>query len=447
MNGHPRDALDVAADRTNNQAFNDSLLDEILWEVPRDKVTEISWWRHGLMTSENPADDLGYLFEEVIPAAERKKHGQFRTPRRISAIMRELAVCDGDQVLDAGMGAGTLSIPQDQSASANIFGVEQSPVGFLLAVTALTLGDQPGIVHESDFLDIRTSTLGMDPDAAIGMGPDTRDVDIVPGQVDAAIGNPPYVANRDLERETDHYRQHLSAFGDPDRTPYLDGEKKLSGRSDLFVYFVTHATQFLAEGGRLVYLLPTKWMETRYGQTLQTFLFDHYKVSAVIRFDDDVFDDAQVDAVLLVAERCEDATARRNTTTRFVTINSEIEPTTISDIVTEGAESATESPTASESDSHGDAAYRVVPVRQSALETREASDGPLAQYFREPDVRAFSDETRTEVVDAYHARIRGDHNAQSRLDTTVLDAIDADIEAPTLRKAHKSLVHDRLPGK
>lgn len=386
LNGYPRDAFDVAANRTSNRAFKDSQLDSVVWEAPREVATEISWWRHGLMTTENPADALGYLFEVLIPAAQRKKHGQFRTPSRISQLMRELAICDGDQVLDAGMGAGALSVPRDQQRSSHIYGIEQSRLGFLLAVTALALTDQPGVVHEADFFEVGASTLGMNPDAAIGMGPDTGDVDVVPEQVDAAIGNPPYVANRNLDRETDYYRQHLSAFGATNQTPYLDGDKQLSGRSDLFVYFLTHATQFLTDRGRLVYLLPRKWMETRYGQTLQTFLLEHYKVSAVIDFDDTVFDDAQVEAVILVGERCADATARRHTSTRFITINKELPPTTISDLVTDGSETVAETGESNDRNSPREPGYQITTVRQSTFEERDRSDGPLSQYFREPDV-------------------------------------------------------------
>lgn len=386
LNEDPRDAFDDAVDLTENDAFHDSQLDGFIEQVPFDVVAELSWWRHGILTTEDPADDLGYLFEHLIPVSERGTHGQFRTPRRISQLMWELAVCEGDQVLDAGMGAGALSVPRGKSRSVSTFGVEQSRLGFLMAVTALAVADQPGVVHEADFFDIGARPLGMDPDATIQMGPDNEDVDIVPGQVDAAIANPPYIANRNLPQSTSHYRRHLAAFGETDRTPYLDGEKKLSGRSDLFVYFVTHATQFLAEGGRLVYLLPTKWMETQYGQTLQTFLFDHYRLSAVIEFDDTVFDDAQVDAVIVVAERCSNERTRENTTTRFITINSDAVPRTICNLAAENSEGMAEDCESARGTSPRDTDYQITTVSQSVLAARDASDGPLTQYFKTPDV-------------------------------------------------------------
>jgi hypothetical protein len=199
-------------------------------------------------------------------------------------LLRTLAIHDGDRILDAGMGAGTLSVPRAGSRSVHVYGIEQTRTGFLMATTALALTEQPCDVYEADFFDLMPTTLGIDPDGAIRAERRSRRVDIVPGEVDAVVGNPPYVANRNLERDATHYRRHLEAFGDANCTRYADGDKKLSGRSNLFVYFLTHATQFLTDGGRLVYLLPTKWMETKYGETLQTFLLDHYKLSAAFVF-------------------------------------------------------------------------------------------------------------------------------------------------------------------
>jgi len=384
LNGDIRDALTTAANKTGNRAFEASALDTLVWHSPGDVVAELCWWRCGLTTATSPADDIGELFEELVPATTRGSHGQFRTPAHISETMRELATCNGDSILDAGIGAGALSVPRDQSRSSQTYGVEQSRIGFLMAVTSLALTDQSGIVHRTDFFDIEPATLGMDPDAAIHMGRDTGEVDILPGNVGAAIGNPPYVANRNLDRERSHYRQHLHAFGGADQSPYVDGDKRISGRSDLFVYFVTHATQFLAEGGRLVYLLPRKWLETKYGETLQTFLFDHYQVTAIIEFEDTVFDDAQVNAVILVADRCTNVTTRQNTATQFITITNEMTPARIRDLV-EGDDTDT---LASDNNivvtAQREDGFRVVTVKQSHLVDRDGPDGPLTQYFRAP---------------------------------------------------------------
>lgn len=384
LNGGVRDALSTAACKTGNRAFEESPLDTLVWHCPGDVEAELCWWRCALITTVAPADDLSTLFEALVPASERGHHGQYYTPSRISDIMRELAARDHETILDTGIGAGALSVSRDQSPSIQTYGVEQSHLGFLMAVTALALTDQSGVIHETDFFDIAPATLGMDPDAAIRMGRDTGNIDIVPGDVDAIIGNPPYIANRNLDRESTHYRQHLHAFGSAGQSPYLDGDKRISGRSDLFVYFTTHATQFLTEGGRLVYLLPAKWMETQYGETLQTFLFDHYQVSAIIEFEDSVFNDVQVDAVILVANRCTDATTRNTTATRFITVTGEMDPASITELVEDSAVGTPASDDTTGITTRAEPDFRITTVQQSRLADHDDSDGPLTQYFQVP---------------------------------------------------------------
>jgi len=366
--GRPRDGFEAAGEKTGNQAFEPPLLADFTELIPNDILAEINWWRYGLLTATNPADDIGVLFEEVIAATERGQHGQFRTPQQVSELMRELAVTDGDRVLDPGMGAGALSVPRDDDKSVHAYSIEQSRTGVLMGVTALALSEQQSTVHEADFFDIDPTTLGMGPDSVLSR---TDTVDILPGELDSVIANPPYIANRDLPRDTEYYRQHLQAFRKEGTPPYADGEKRLSGRSDLFVYFLTHATRFLADDGRLVFLLPKKWMETQYGRTLQTFLFDQFKLRAVIDFDDVVFGDAQVNAVVLVADRCKDATERNVTRTRFITLHEDLRPATVDELIDGDTPCLVD-----EQD------YRVTTVDQSVLAARDDKAGPLTQYFQ-----------------------------------------------------------------
>lgn len=67
-------------------------------------------------------------------------------------------------------------------------------------------------------------------------------------------------------------------------------------------------------------------MVADYGPSLQQFLFDHYKVEAVVGFRKRVFQSALVDTVLLMMKRCDDIEERKSTETNFVRINKPIDP-------------------------------------------------------------------------------------------------------------------------
>ena len=75
----------------------------------------------------------------------------------------------------------------------------------------------------------------------------------------------------------------------------------------------------------------------------------------------------------------------------------------------------------------------------------EVTTGTLNQ-LPVADGQAFSEETRNEIGAAYHAFIRDEDNAQARLDNAILDALDAEVDAATLREAHEMLRHDRFPN-
>lgn len=145
------------------------------------------------------------------------------------------------------------------------------------------------------------------------------------GKFDATAANPPYVRQEYLYPNRDHFRKHLKEFGPSSKQTYYDGENEIDGRSDLYCYFLTHITNFLKDGARLAWIIPTKWMVADYGPSLQQFLFNHYKVEAVVGFRKRVFQSALVDTVLLMAERCNDIEERKNTETNFIRINEPID--------------------------------------------------------------------------------------------------------------------------
>jgi len=149
-----------------------------------------------------------------------------------------------------------------------------------------TLGLAKGSVVKEDFFDH-----------------EARDMDLV-------IGNPPYIRQELLEGR-------------------FDGSA-MTRRSDLYAYFIEHSTGTLREGGLLGFIVPDKWMDVGYGESLKRFLMENFKMRYVLSFDTNVFERAVVDSVIVLFERCSDPKVRASTMVAMVRIR---EPMEVEDII------------------------------------------------------------------------------------------------------------------
>lgn len=327
-------------------------------------------------------DLLGEIYEELIPIDERKALGQFYTHPKIAQTISEWTINEnGDRhprVLDPASGSGTFTVEAYKKIRDLVSGIShQEIVDHLVAVdinrfplhlTALNVASQN--------ISERTDRLHLFHDSFFNIDPDTQFLETsridgqeqeVLGTFDAVIGNPPYIDQRSLYPNKEHFRSHLKEFGSNGSRPYYDGDKRLSKRSDAYVYFVTHGTQFLDEGGRLGFIIPTKWMMTGYGEDFQEFIYSEYKVEAVVGFGARAFEDAFVDGALLLMERCEDEEERRENITKFIRIRDTMEVQDILDTVNFGYGLESEREILVQNRE----AYRTVAVRQGVLMNKE----------------------------------------------------------------------------
>ncbi|SDG11287.1 Eco57I restriction-modification methylase domain-containing protein [Halorientalis regularis] len=354
-------------------------------------ATDDATVRERLATLGRAAADDGAAdaYQRSLPAERRRADGHFVTDPAVAAACCRWAIQPRPddslpRVLDPAVGSGVFPVAATRRLAAlapestpadrleRIVGVDTDPVPLALAANRLLAAADPGPdarcrLYESDFF-------------AVDPGPDrtstVTDDRLVAGQFDAVVGNPPYV--RQETTDIDRARDHLAAFGPDGQRPYLDGDRALSRRSDAYVYFVTHATRFLREGGRLAVVVPNKWLTTRYGASFQRFLFDHYRLAAVVGFGAAVFDDAFVDAVLLLAERCPDPERRRSTPVRFCRLDEQVSVDRLLDLI-----DADSTPPDDGLKAHATEAYRRVTVRQGRLADRESAK--LAAYLDAPE--------------------------------------------------------------
>lgn len=214
-----------------------------------------------------------------------KARGAFYTPPAVADFLCRWAIRSAaDRVLEPSCGDGVFVRAAcrrfgDLSAGdldGRLIGVELDA-----AEASKAASDAPGAtIHNASFFDLSPAAVG--------------------GTVTAAIGNPPYIRYHGW---TGEQRSSSTARA-------LEQGVELSSLSSSWASFVVHATSFLANDGRLALVLPAELLHTNYAQAVRAFLLRRFGSVVIVAFDSLLFEDAQVDAVLLLASNDDQAGLR-----------------------------------------------------------------------------------------------------------------------------------------
>ncbi|MBV6400194.1 MAG: hypothetical protein CNIPEHKO_00477 [Anaerolineales bacterium] len=117
-------------------------------------------------------------------------------------------------------------------------------------------------------------------------------------QLDAVVGNPPYVRRRGMSQRELNLIRSMTLRNNSSLT-----KEDLSSLSDLYIYFLFSALPYLKPGGRLATIVADSWLNTRYGVAFKKYLLNEFDINQIIGLDRSVFEDAQVKAVLLLASK------------------------------------------------------------------------------------------------------------------------------------------------
>ncbi|WP_254530445.1 restriction endonuclease subunit M [Natrinema gelatinilyticum] len=328
--------------------------DEIYSEIPlgevsnriRDFVIELD----DQNLTQFDSDVIGRIYEGVIPADRRHEMGEYYTPPAICDLITRLCIDDGDdEVMDPACGSGGFLVstynrkrdllPEQGSGHeqilSHIHGVDINRFPAHLSAINLSIQDltshtETVNVEVSDFFNINPDTLrfGRVKAGAGGSEWESGDVEDAIGGMDAVVGNPPYIRYQNIG-DKENVRSHLDG---------LDADY-LSGFSDIYSYFITHSTEFLKEGGKLGFITSDRWLSSQYGEDLQQFLLDNFKIHAVIRFASQTFDDALIGATVLIIEKCEEEWERDDNRVKFLKIKEQMDLDDIAEEVEQEFES------------------------------------------------------------------------------------------------------------
>ncbi|WP_128478773.1 HsdM family class I SAM-dependent methyltransferase [Halorussus pelagicus] len=325
LDSNLREAFQTAEETTDDPAFGEYVLDEVAWTVERTELADLVEARYRLIAVDEPAEEIGGLFESLTPQESRRKLGQFRTPTAIADLMAAWITPTGDeQVLDPGMGAGALSTAtyrQKRSKSDSvtldeIHGADLNELALVMGATSLHLLD-PGGPHNlraGDFLNLTPDDLDR--------------------EVDGVISNPPYTRHHELSGE---YKTQINS--------QVEAElgRDVSALSTMYAYFYYHAAKFLKPDGRASFITPSEFLETGYGESLKQYLIDEYDIKALVLFDRDessVFDEAMTTSLVSFLERESDGGS--DELTRFIRVDDYPGKEVLSNAITDSIEGKTE---------------------------------------------------------------------------------------------------------
>ena len=245
------------------------------------------------------SDVIGRVYENLIPPEERHDLGQYYTPPPIcELIVKHVVQSSKDLVMVSACGSGGFLVQiYDRLAKLagkaakhsvilqQIWGIDINRFPAHLAAINMTLKDIGAEsddirIFVGDFFDVEPKgqielPWLADPKAAITQAhldeAEGKELgEYFPGSFDAAVANPPYIRQEQIA-DKNKARRHLKKR-----------EKDFSSRSDIYVYFFTHVSEFLKQDGRLGFIVSNRWLFTDYGEDLQRFFLKNYLIEAVI---------------------------------------------------------------------------------------------------------------------------------------------------------------------
>ena len=275
-------------------------------------------------------DVIGQMYERLISPAERRRFGQFYTSPDVVDLINAFCIRNpGDRVLDPACGGGTFLVRAYSRKRALAQSPGGSPIShesLLGEIFGIDIGAFPAqlstinlaVRHLSDEANYPRVAKASFFEAQAGIplydipltGDSVRSIAL--DEMDAVVGNPPYIRQESINKiDKDNYRRlHEVEWA---------GQPKLTGRSDIYAYFFSHAAHLLKPGGYLGFVTSVGWLDTEYGFRLQEFFLRSFRIVAIIESQvEKWFEDARVTTAVTILQREPDRTKRDDNPVRFI---------------------------------------------------------------------------------------------------------------------------------
>jgi type I restriction enzyme M protein len=284
---------------------------------------------------------LGNIFQRLIPEDERHKLGQYYTRSDVVDLIVGFCVRSAeDKVLDGGCGAGTFLVRSyvrkkildhkktHRDLIKDLYGVDIAKFPAHLSIINLVSRDlseiknYPNILHK-DFFDVNPGGEYLSTEVRVETLSGKEKTIKMPAVFDAVVMNPPYTRQEEMEdileeEKEKAYNRCIEDWKVMSNYP-KEKEPKFSKRASIYVHFFIHGGIFLKEGGRLGLITSNSWLDVDYGGDLQRFFLENFKIKVVIESKvERWFEDADINTVITILERCSKPEERGRNVVRFV---------------------------------------------------------------------------------------------------------------------------------
>jgi adenine-specific DNA-methyltransferase len=219
-------------------------------------------------------DFLEKIYSKIIPTEYKKNKGQFFTPLDIAEFMVNIGLKDNPKkILDPALGGGIFIYTLGKIAhdNVNFTAVEKDPLCLAMAKVNLSKCKNLNIEYKNmDFLDFNNS------------------------QYDLIIANPPYVRFHDIRNREETIAKIENEIN-----------TKLSRLINYYALFFFKAKNLLKEGGKLVFITPSEFLNVNYGTSVKEYFKKNYEIDSIITFENGalVFEDNLSTACITVLTR------------------------------------------------------------------------------------------------------------------------------------------------
>lgn len=292
--------------------------------------------------SHMPQDVVGNVFEKLIPPEERHALGQYFTNENLVDLITAFCVrSKSDKVLDPTCGTGTFLLraydrlrnsgeKDHKKLLSQIWGIDVAHFPAELATINLykqnieDYANFPRVISK-DFFEVKPDDTFKFPPPKLSGGADFLIDEKIP-LFDGIVGNFPYIRQELIEKRIKGYKNTLIKVltqGWRQDYPELfeDGELKLSGQADIYAYLFFHTAKHLKDDGRMGIVTSNAWLDVAYGYELQKFFLKHFKIIAILESRcEPWFEDASINTVVTILERCKDQAQRDDNNVKFVKI-------------------------------------------------------------------------------------------------------------------------------